>query len=494
MQSCRIVNVRPTDVRFGPFVSSLLLGSSLLVLVFTVATPVAHAQGGVTLTVPNQRVDYGWSAHFRAQVSGVPSGFPYTITWSSGFGTPGCPTPPLQSGPSDNFTTPPLTPSQTPATVPFCALLNAGSLGTALANATAIVNPALVAPVISVSQPTVNAGQSVTLTTTTPFSGGTPPYACQWLVWAPELNAFVVMGNPFACTATPPPTVPTGNLSTAGIWHFELQVTDNASLPMTVTSPIANITVSQATNTTTSPSSSSSSSTASSGTTTNGALAWELLVAFVGIGAAIFLYWYFSGGDEDDEKEGAANPPPKPPGPPPLSGKPPGDDLGLEPEYLPGQPPLEEDTFMEKLEAEIAATAPPEEPPGIPTPAAPPTPAVPIPPPAAAPKTAPPLEPPPPNPAAPDPCAEAEAAYLKALDVYLKQKRDWDAANEAMGYDKNTGRYKNSSLIDSNRLDTLEYVLGESRDLLRGYRAAYAKCRGITEDDLEAGELPPDMR
>ena len=266
--------------------------------------------------------------------------------------------------------------------------MDAGSLGTALANATATVNPALVAPVISVSPTTVNVGQTATLTITTPFSGGTPPYACQWLEWNPELGRFIIDGNAFACAPTSSPTVSTGNLSAAGTWQFEFKVTDNASQPMTVASSVVTIAVGEATNT--------STSTASSGNTTNGDLDWLILFGVIGgSAAAVIAYWYFFGGDEDtiphpeqDEKE-------------------------YEPPWVAKAADFPvEDTFMEDLEKAIASTAPPEELPVPPTLA----PSVPVSPPAAAPTTAPPLGPSPPNPAAPGPCADAMKAWDDASD------------------------------------------------------------------------------
>jgi len=82
-----------------------------------------------------------------------------------------------------------------------------------------------------------------------------------------------------------------------------------------------------------------------------------------------------------------------------------------------------EDTFMEKLEADISRTAP--EPPVPPTPAAPPTSAVPVSPQATSPTTAPPPEPLPPKQAAPDPdCARAKKVYDDALNEFHRLVRE----------------------------------------------------------------------
>ena len=112
------------------------------------------------------------------------------------------------------------------------------------APATVTVNPALSAPVISASPGVVDTGQSSALATTASFSGGTSPYACQWLVEAPEAGSFSSLGSSFACTTSSLPTVSTGTLGTVGTWEFELQVTDGASV--TVNSAPATVTVNPA--------------------------------------------------------------------------------------------------------------------------------------------------------------------------------------------------------------------------------------------------------
>jgi hypothetical protein len=99
----------------------------------------------------------------------------------------------------------------------------------------------LVAPTISVSPTTIYSGQSSTLSTTTSFSGGISPYSCEWLVEAPGKVSYIALGGSFSCTAGEEPTVSTGVLSTAGTWHFELEVTDSS--PTTVVSNSVSVTV-----------------------------------------------------------------------------------------------------------------------------------------------------------------------------------------------------------------------------------------------------------
>jgi hypothetical protein len=101
------------------------------------------------------------------------------------------------------------------------------------------VNGALSSPTISVGSTAVNLGQSSTLATTTSFSGGTSPYVCQWLERAPGTTSYSNLGVSFPCNASDKPTAPTGVLSAAGLWSFELKVTDNGSPSQVVVSNVA---------------------------------------------------------------------------------------------------------------------------------------------------------------------------------------------------------------------------------------------------------------
>ena len=90
----------------------------------------------------------------------------------------------------------------------------------------------LIAPRISVNPTTLDSGHSAMLSTTTPFSGGTSPYTCQWLAKAPG-GGYVDLGASFSCNAGGSPTVSTGTLSTVGAWSFELQVRDSTGASAT---------------------------------------------------------------------------------------------------------------------------------------------------------------------------------------------------------------------------------------------------------------------
>jgi hypothetical protein len=105
------------------------------------------------------------------------------------------------------------------------------------------VDPALVAPVISVLPTTIDYGQSATLSTTQSFSGGTPPYTCQWFEESPGGSSYSAFGSLFSCIAGDTPTISTGVLTIAGAWSFELQVTDSSTTPLNQTSNAVGVTV-----------------------------------------------------------------------------------------------------------------------------------------------------------------------------------------------------------------------------------------------------------
>ncbi|HME18877.1 MAG TPA: hypothetical protein VKF15_03985 [Nitrososphaerales archaeon] len=91
------------------------------------------------------------------------------------------------------------------------------------------------APSVGVSPLAIEAGQGASLLINTPFTGGTPPFTCQWLAEAPKAT-FGPLGSPFACAAGTTPSFPTGALKTLGTWSFELMVNDSSPTPLSVTS------------------------------------------------------------------------------------------------------------------------------------------------------------------------------------------------------------------------------------------------------------------
>ena len=101
----------------------------------------------------------------------------------------------------------------------------------------------LAAPVIGASPKTIDSGQSSALSATSSFSGGTSPYACEWLQKAPGVSFYSPLGSIFSCIAGSKPSASTGALSTNGTWFFLLQVTDSSPTPQTVNSAPVNVIV-----------------------------------------------------------------------------------------------------------------------------------------------------------------------------------------------------------------------------------------------------------
>ncbi|QQG49390.1 MAG: hypothetical protein HY247_03545 [archaeon] len=106
-----------------------------------------------------------------------------------------------------------------------------------------VAHAALGAPVVSASAGGVVVGQSLTISTTSPFSGGSGPYSCSWLKKAPAATSFTSLGGAFSCDTSSLPSTPTGALTKAGSWQFELSVTDSAGLPTTIQSSPVTVSV-----------------------------------------------------------------------------------------------------------------------------------------------------------------------------------------------------------------------------------------------------------
>ena len=105
--------------------------------------------------------------------------------------------------------------------------------------------PPLAPPTISASPTVLGKGQAAMLSTTSPFTGGTPPFTCLWLVESPSASGFSALGSAFTsgCTRASKPSASTRILTTEGTWSFELQVTDSSKPHITVVSPPVSVTV-----------------------------------------------------------------------------------------------------------------------------------------------------------------------------------------------------------------------------------------------------------
>ena len=117
-------------------------------------------------------------------------------------------------------------------------------LGSTSTVASLTVNSVLVAPVVQASAGAVDQSQSTTLSVKTDISGGTSSFSYQWFEEAQGASQFSTVGSATS-SAQSYPFSTTGS-TTVGTYKFELQVTDSAGTPMTVTSNVLSITVNSA--------------------------------------------------------------------------------------------------------------------------------------------------------------------------------------------------------------------------------------------------------
>jgi hypothetical protein len=100
------------------------------------------------------------------------------------------------------------------------------------------VNSALTAPTASASLSTVDQVQSSSLTSSV-LSAGSSPYLYQWLVKAPGAGSYSSIGGATSSSYS----FVTSSSTAAGVWNFELQVTDSATTPVVVMSAAISVTV-----------------------------------------------------------------------------------------------------------------------------------------------------------------------------------------------------------------------------------------------------------
>ena len=207
------------------------LGANATSSVIVTVDPTLLA-GGITPSSPT--IDTGQSVLLTSHASaGTP---PYQYQWYTGASC----TSPISGATGSTYSA-----SPTLNTTYYYQVIDAAATSQCSSLDMVTVEPALVAPMISVSPAAIDSSQNSTLSTTTSFSGGTGPYTCQWLEEAPEASSYSNLGSSFSCMVGDHPTTSTGSLATAGTWHFELQVTDSASTPAVAPSLPVGVTVNQ---------------------------------------------------------------------------------------------------------------------------------------------------------------------------------------------------------------------------------------------------------
>ncbi|QQG49160.1 MAG: YncE family protein [archaeon] len=97
------------------------------------------------------------------------------------------------------------------------------------------VNPALNGAAVMADSAHSSAPNPAHLSRSSPISGGTGPYSCQWLQRQPGAGSFSSMGGPFTlgCNTSSAPTTTTGNLTMVGMWQFAMSVSDSTGASAT---------------------------------------------------------------------------------------------------------------------------------------------------------------------------------------------------------------------------------------------------------------------
>ena len=233
-------SVRVTDSSAGTLAVSVCAGA-------TVTVNPAFTGTTVTLSSSVSALDSGQSQSVTLSVSWAGGTSPYSVLLSTS-ASAGCPssssTGYLQTGIAGTSTTFTVTPT---STTYYCATVTDSAYSAESAHSASVevaVNPVLTAPVISVLNSSLPIGNSSTLSTSVSFKGGTPTYTCQWLVESPTASSFSDLGSSFSCTTSSLPTMGTGALGVTGVWEFELEVTDSASVPVSAYSNTVTVTVS----------------------------------------------------------------------------------------------------------------------------------------------------------------------------------------------------------------------------------------------------------
>jgi parallel beta-helix repeat protein len=185
----------------------------------------AYSLLSVAISPESATLDVGGFTLFTSSVTGGRT--PYVYQWClNGAVVSGA------TGSSWTFT--PISPSSYDV---YLNVTDATSAAATSNTAIVIVNSALVAPTVTASPSTVDQSQTSILSSSV-VSTGTPPYAYQWFMMAPGESEYSAIGGATLTSYSFVTSVSTH----IGVWHFELNVTDDTGA--VVTSNAATVTVS----------------------------------------------------------------------------------------------------------------------------------------------------------------------------------------------------------------------------------------------------------
>ena len=179
------------------------------------------------VTVPLPVIDVGTNESLNAYISGISP--PYTYAWSINGN-------PVGGNSSTLVFIGNLTTQSGSPDVVDVKILSGGVYFTATNTLT--VNPRLNVPTPTAQSSSISPKQSDLLTESTP-SGGTAPYSYQWLEEAPSSSSFSVIPGATSLTYD----FETKKATQTGTWFFEIEVTDNASAPVSLVSNPVSITI-----------------------------------------------------------------------------------------------------------------------------------------------------------------------------------------------------------------------------------------------------------
>ena len=228
----------------------------------SVAITVHTALGTPTISPSSATLDSGQTQTLTASASGGTT--PYSYQWYTGSGC----TTIISGATSSTYGASPTSTTTYSVKVTDSASVPAS---TCSAVATLTVNPALNTPTISPSNPSIDNGQSITLTAS--VTGGTTPYSYQWYTGS---GCTTIISGATSSTYGASPTSTT---------TYSVKVTDSATTPVSSCSTSSTVTVNPVLTT---PSISPSSATLDSGQT-------QTLTASASGGTTPYSYQWYTG-------------------------------------------------------------------------------------------------------------------------------------------------------------------------------------------------------